>query len=210
MFVKNGVVRRILTRSEDDTISLRSKVSDKHVSLENSSSATWITEKGFKLETTGPLLSAFPWWFQKLSNVFARPQNLRKKRTFRSTNVCLVLWWFQVLFSSFGEDVCFFGLAHIFQMGVEKNLKLEVLQQKVKHERTGTTIFSLKDNLYFFSSYVKLGTYNFKSPYLQRRSDLALILLPFHQCFFNPFGGFFNPFGGFSRASLKMTAKSVH
>ena len=95
-------------------------------------------------------------------------------------------------------------------MGVENNLKLEVLQQKVKHERTGTTIFSLKDNLYFFSSYVKLGTYNFKRPYLQRRSDLALILLPFHQCFFNPFGGFFNPFGGFSRASLKMTAKSVH
>ena len=111
---RNGVFR-ILTRSEDDTISLRSKVSDKHVSLENSSSATWITEKGFKLETTGPLLSAFPWWFQKLSNVFAPPQNLRKKRNFRSTNVCLVLWWFQVFFQALGKMFDFLDLRIFFR-----------------------------------------------------------------------------------------------
>lgn len=53
-------------------------------------------------------------------------------------------------FSSFGEDVWFFGLADIFQMSVDYPPNI------------GTTIFSFKDNLYFFSSYVKLGMCNFK------------------------------------------------
>ncbi len=39
----------VATGCQDDTISLRSKVSDKHVSLENSSSATWrLQSEGFK------------------------------------------------------------------------------------------------------------------------------------------------------------------
>ena len=114
---RTGVFRRILTRSEDDTISLRSKVSDKHVSLENSSSATWITEKGFKLETMGPLLSAFPWWFQKLSNVFAPPQNLRKKRTFRPKKFLFVWSYggFKFFSQALGKMFAFLDLRIFFR-----------------------------------------------------------------------------------------------
>ena len=38
------------TETKDDTISLRSKVSDKHVSLENSSSDTWLQVSGVEFK----------------------------------------------------------------------------------------------------------------------------------------------------------------